>query len=135
MKVKGINGRDYTISLLKYMVHNDSGFGKSQYHNRARTLLEDTFKSYMVLEEVKIPGTGRLALYIDFLIPNLNIAVEVHGRQHYEYVPFFHKTKAGFVDSMRRDALKREWCELNDIELVELKYSEPEKWRDQIEQR
>ena len=75
-------------------------------------------------------------LYLDFLIPNVKIGVEVHGRQHYEYIPFFHKSKAGFLQAQSRDRTKAEWCEKTQIELIVLKYSDTEdKWREQIERR
>ena len=62
--------------------------------------------------------------------------VEVHGRQHYEYVPFFHVNKLGFVKSKLRDSDKREWCEINDIEFVELPYNmTDDEWREKIELR
>ena len=45
------------------------------------------------------------------------MAIEVHGQQHYEYSPFFHKTKAGFYQSLKRDEIKTEWCKLNNFNL------------------
>ena len=75
-------------------------------------------------------------LYLDFFIPNLMLAVEVHGRQHYEYVPFFHKTKAGYLKARARDEDKKEWCELNNINLIALNYLEDENsWRKSLEKR
>ena len=100
-------------------------------------MLDIIFKGYSILEEVKLPGSRdparRSVLFLDFFIPDIKFAVEVHGRQHYEYVPFFHKTKAGFYQSKRRDVIKKDWCELNEIELVTLNYAEPESWKEQIE--
>jgi hypothetical protein len=64
------------------------------------------------------------------------LGIEVHGRQHYEFCKFFHKTMAGFLQSNKRDFIKEDWCELNDIELIVLKYSDSiEDWRNQIDSR
>ena len=61
------------------------------------------------------------------------IAVEVHGRQHYEHIPFFHKTKRDFLLARARDEDKQDWCELNNIELIVLKYSgSDDEWRTAI---
>ena len=140
MKVKGLNGRDYNLSLNKYKVYKDDLKKKSKYHVRARNVLSELFSGYNVLEEVKLPGSTashrRSVLYLDFFIPNLMIAVEVHGRQHYEFVPYFHKSKVGFLKSLARDEDKKDWCELNNIKLIVLSYLDTdEDWRESLAKR
>lgn len=140
MKVLGLNGREYNINLNKYIVKNNDKTVKSKYHITARELLSKMFKGYTVLEEVKLPGSRcpskKSTLFLDFFIPNLSLGIEVHGQQHYEFVQFFHKTKAGFLTSLKRDFIKEDWCNLNQIELIVLKYSDSvEDWRKQIDSR
>lgn len=137
MKVKGINGKEYTWNLTKYDIFYDDARKRSKYHIRARNLLREIFHSYRILEEVKLPGSTALnrksVLYLDFYIPSIKMAVEVHGEQHYEYCPFFHKSKADFLKSKARDEDKIEWCELNEIQIVTLKFSESDhEWRERI---
>lgn len=137
MKVRGINGKEYVWNLSDYDVFYDDTRKRSKYHLRARNLLKEIYHSYRILEEVKLPGSTALnrksVLYLDFYIPNLNKAFEVHGEQHYSYNPFFHKSKADFLKSKARDEDKIEWCNLNDIEIIILKYSESEdEWRQSI---
>ncbi len=48
--------------------------------------------------------------------------VEVQGKQHKEFTPFFHETEAAFKDSKVRDIKKRDWCETNQFTLIELPY-------------
>lgn len=96
------------------------------------------FSGYSVYEEVKLPGTVNPAkksvLYLDFYVPNGTMGVEVHGEQHFKYVPYFHKSRAGFAMAKKRDLDKKEWCRINDITLVELRWDEdPEYWREKIE--
>ena len=134
MKVVGLNGRSYNININKFVVQGSKSPNKSQYHLKARKLLREMYP-YVIMEEVSLPGVSGLALYMDFLVPSLMMGVEVHGRQHYEFVPHFHKNKSSYLQSRRRDAEKKQWCEHNDIVLVELKYSDDEEtWRQQIEQ-
>ena len=71
----------------------------------------------MVFEEFPVAGTR---LRFDFYNANKQIAVEVHGRQHVKFVPFFHKRRSGFVSQLRRDQQKVDFCELNKIRLVEI---------------
>jgi len=135
MKVIGLNGREYNLDLKKYLSNNRRKV--SNYHAQARELIHDLFRGYSILEEVKLPGSRNAAkksvLFLDFLIPNAKIGVEVQGKQHYEFVPFFHKNKAGFFEARARDITKAEWCDINDISLIKLKYDEPDNWRNQLE--
>lgn len=137
MKVIGVNGKQYVWNLTGYDVFNDDSRKRSKYHLRARNLLKEIYNSYRILEEVKLPGSTELhrksVLYLDFYIPTINLGIEVHGQQHYEYSPFFHKSKADFLKSKARDEDKIEWCKLNNIKLITLKYSETEdEWRQRI---
>jgi hypothetical protein len=137
LKVLGLNGREYVWNLSKYDVLKNDKRKRSRHHIRARKLLSDLYSSYRILEEVKLPGSTALhrrsVLYLDFYIPNIRKAFEVHGRQHYEFTPFFHKSKAEFLKAKARDEDKIDWCILNNIELTVLKYSDNnDEWRTSI---
>ena len=139
MKIKGINGKEYTWNLSKYNVFNDNKRPRSKYHLRARNLLKEIFHSYRILEEVKLPGSTatyrRGVLYLDFYIPQIKKAFEVHGQQHYEFIPFFHKSTSDFILAKGKDQDKIDWCQINGINITILKYSDTdEEWRHQIEQ-
>ena len=134
MKAIGFNGREYVWNLTKYDVYHDDTKKRSKYHLAARKILHEIYSSYRILEEVKLPGSTspnkRSVLYLDFFIPNIKRGFEVHGQQHYEYTPFFHKNKADFLKAKARDEDKADWCELNNIELTVLKYSETDdEWK------
>lgn len=135
MKVIGLNDKEYNLNLNNYISQR---IQCSYYHKLARELLCDMFKGYNIYEEVKLPGTVNPAkksvLHIDFLIPNAKLGIEVHGEQHFKYIPYFHKTKEGFLRSKARDRAKAEWCAINNISLVELRWDESvEHWRNKIE--
>lgn len=136
MKVKGLNGREYNWNLQNYTVLDDSKRPRSKYHKLARSLIREIFGSFVILEEPSMPGSGQKMLYLDFFIPNLNLAVEVHGEQHYNFIPFFHGNQRGFLQAQFRDNQKQEWCEKNNIDLIVLKYSDSEEqWREQLVKR
>jgi hypothetical protein len=67
------------------------------------------------------PESGR-RLELDCYLPNLRLAVEYNGKQHYEFPNVFHKTEADFIDQIYRDNLKKSLCEQNDILLVVVPY-------------
>lgn len=55
---------------------------------------------------------------IDLYNDELKLGIEFNGRQHYEFVPHFHKNKQSFQDQILRDALKERKCKENGIRLI-----------------
>ena len=45
---------------------------------------------------------------IDFYLPEYRLLIEFHGRQHYEYIPFFHDGDYTFEDQKTRDEMVRD---------------------------
>ena len=73
-------------------------------------------------EQEKYLRIENLNVYVDFMIGD--IIIEYNGKQHYEYTPFFHKSKLDFLKQQYRDNKLREYCKLNNIKLVEIKYDQ-----------
>lgn len=105
---------------------------KSSLHKLAKELLKEKYPTIRILEEVTIPIRKRKSQYLDFYIPIKNMAVEVHGEQHFAMSSMFHKTKADFIKQKRNDREKAEWCDLNGISLIVLRYDEKDKWKELI---
>lgn len=97
---------------------------KSSYHLLARNLITDSFPTLQLLEEVPIPLRKSETLYLDFYLPLIRKAIEVHGEQHYKFVPFYHNSKINFLKAQKRDNEKREWCEKNGIQHIVLPYNQ-----------
>lgn len=57
-------------------------------------------------------------LFFDFFIKSLNICIECQGRQHFQFVKHFHSDIQTFYDQKRRDTLKVDYCNSNDLTLV-----------------
>ena len=105
----------------------------SQLHSKARQILYNKFNNTLVLEEVAIYPQWRTILYLDFYIPLLNLAIEVNGEQHYKFIQQFHRSKINFFHSRRRDIVKKEWCDTNNITLITLNYNESEQeWENKL---
>ena len=66
---------------------------------------------------------GDYNLELDCYDDELRLAIEYNGRQHYDYIPFFHKNKEAFYNQKYRDELKRRMCKDNNIILIEVPYT------------
>ena len=129
MQVKTLDGQIQNWQLTGLSAHAKME-NKSEPHLRARELLKSCYPTLQILEEVPIPLKRSETLYIDFYIPMLKRAIEVHGEQHYKFVQFYHHNQLGFIRSQKRDREKIEWCAINNIKYVELPYHENEEnWR------
>lgn len=60
----------------------------------------------------------------DFFLPKYNLAIEYNGKQHYYFIPFFHKTQKGFKEYQDRDNKKYQYCKKNKINLLIISYKE-----------
>lgn len=62
-------------------------------------------------------------LELDGYCPELNLAFEYNGAQHYMYVPFFHdQDETNFIRQKERDQFKRAKLRELGIDLVEIPY-------------
>ena len=69
-----------------------------------------------------------------FFIPNRNLIIEVHGEQHFKFNSFHYTSKLSFFKAKARDRDKKEWCDLNDITIIEFNFNEDvDDWRRKIE--
>lgn len=63
----------------------------------------------------------KMPLYFDFYLPEQNIAIEFQGPQHFKAIDFFGGQKA-FEDQKIRDQIKRDWCKVNNVRLIEVEF-------------
>lgn len=66
--------------------------------------------------------TGR-NLELDLYNPELKLCVEVNGKQHYQYIPYFHTSKDAFYNQRYRDEMKKTKCRENGINYLEIPYN------------
>lgn len=132
MQIKTLDGFIQNWQLTGHYSHAKLG-NKSSLHLLARKLITQQYPTLQLLEEVPIPVKKSDNYFLDFYLPILKTAVEVHGEQHYKFVGFYHSSKLGFLKSQKRDREKKEWCEINNIKYIELPYNESEnEWSERI---
>ncbi len=133
MKVKSLDGKIYDLGLTGYLVNSDETKPRSDLHIQARQIIKDRFPLFMILEEVLIQVRQNSSLYLDFFIPQTKLCIEVNGRQHFEFIPHFHKNIFGFKMHEKRDREKKLWLDLNGISLIEFNYNEDvELWKNKL---
>lgn len=67
-------------------------------------------------------GLGNGLLSYDFYLPNYNLLIEYQGEQHEKYIKGFHKSKKDFEKQVEHDRRKREYAQINNINLLEIWY-------------
>lgn len=130
MQIKSLDGFIQNWQLTGHYSHANL-LHKSSLHIEARQVIKDSYPTLQLLEEVPIPLRKNETLYLDFYLPLKKICIEVHGEQHYKFVPFYHSNQLNYLKSQKRDREKKEWCEINGIKYIVLPYDQKiETWRD-----
>lgn len=129
MRIIGLDKKQYELNLGGHTPKESDIANRSKGHLLARKLLQELFPADRLLEELYLLGSN--GLYADFYLPFRKLMVEVHGRQHFEFVPHFHKDKWNWYASKKRDMNKAEWCQLNNISLLVLRDDQTDGWREQ----
>lgn len=71
---------------------------------------------------LKNPETG-VNLELDCYNDELKLAVEYNGKQHYKWPNFTGQTHEQFINQLRRDKLKLELCDLNNVYLITVPFT------------
>jgi hypothetical protein len=128
MKVKDLKGNISTWKLLGYTIDQQTP-AKSTYHGHCRQIIKELYPNIVILEEVPVHVLIGKVLYIDMYLPFYQKCVEIHGEQHYKFIPFFHGTVQNFLRQKQNDKLKEEWCEINGITYIGLPFNRMDEWK------
>lgn len=96
-----------------------------KYERQCRRIFENIFKKPFpsVRPQFLKRNTSGKCLELDGWNPDLNLAFEYNGVQHYKYTPKFHKNMNDFNEQVKRDNEKRQLCKLNNITLIEIPHN------------
>ena len=122
MKFKTLTGGVRSVSNAKKYIINWKGKSRSKLQFSVKKFLEQYWLHDIVFEEFPMAGTK---LSFDIFNANKSIAIEVQGQQHVKYTPFFHGgNKINYIDQLRRDKQKSDFCKANSIKLIEIYYND-----------
>ena len=127
MQVVDLDGNINKWQLIGNIAHGTQQ-NKSSLHLKARDLIKHCFPTLQILEEVPVCVRKNETLYLDFYLPLPKKCIEVHVEQHYKFNRFFHHTTLGFIRHKKRDQAKKDWCELNNIDYIELPFDQIDTW-------
>jgi len=123
MRLYNIQGRLQARKVSKYLIKwNKKSRSKIQF--KVKQFLKPYWENQIVYEEFPVYGSR---MTVDIVNATKKVAIEVQGRQHKEFNKFFHKTRGNYLESIKRDYIKREWLEKNDFVLIEVEEEEIKK--------
>lgn len=117
MKFKTIYGKEKTLKNSRQYLIDWRKKTRSKFQDEVKKFLYPYWKNDVVFEELRLVETR---LTFDFFNANKKIAIEVQGQQHTKFVPFFHGSRAKFLQQLKRDSKKYDFCEINGFKLVEI---------------
>jgi len=118
MRVKKLNSdKECLLSAKKYGI-DWLNSGASKLEIKFRDLIYPFWKNSIILYQARIPGS---LLRLDFLNANKRLCVEINGAQHDEFNKHFHhNSRMNYLASIKRDVIKENWLQANNINLIEL---------------
>jgi len=117
MKFKTLYGKEKTLKHSSKYLINWKTKTRSKFQDEVKRFLCPFWDADVVFEELRLVDTR---LTFDFYNANKKVAIEVQGRQHTSFVPFFHGNRQQFLQQLKRDTKKLEFCQVNGIKLVEI---------------
>jgi hypothetical protein len=147
-KAKSIHNNKYDYSLVEYVNSNvkinilcpkhgvfSQKLNDHLYGNGCpicrESIGEKKIRTYLLDNKINFLPQHRFkdckyknTLPFDFYLPEHNICIEYNGVQHYEYRKFFHRTKNALSIQQLKDNIKKQYCDINGISLLIIKYDE-----------
>jgi hypothetical protein len=147
LKAKLIHGDTYNYSNTLYIKNNEYLTINCLIHGEFKQLAqshlngsgcpickeskgEREIRKYLTVNQIKYIRQHKFIdcrdirpLPFDFYLPDNNICIEYHGIQHYEPVKYFGGDER-FIIQQKRDNIKKEYCQNNNIRLIIIKFNE-----------
>lgn len=111
--------------------NNGSRYTEVEFHNneiKLTKIIEDVYgqkNTVTSYHPIWAESRKKVLLEYDVYIKNKNVLIEYNGRQHYEYVSFFHKTKKQYKQQRSRDTRKKRLAKKQGVQLIVFKFDEP----------
>lgn len=116
MKLLDVFGRTKSVSLKKYRIDWDKA-SKSKFQFNIKQFFKKYWEYDNCVEEFPVLGTK---LNCDLINFDKMFAVEADGNFHNTFSKFHHKTRIGFLNSLKRDQKKDEWLKSNGLFVIRI---------------
>jgi hypothetical protein len=116
VKLKDVFSRTKSVSLKKYRIDWDKE-SKSKFQFNIKQFFKQYWKYDNCVEEFPVLGTK---LNCDLINFDKMLAVEADGNFHNTFSKFHHKTRIGFLNSLKRDQKKDEWLQNNGFFIIRI---------------
>ena len=117
MRLYNIRGKLQSKSVTKYLIDWEKK-SRSKLQFNTKQFFKQYWENHIVYEEFPVFGSR---MKVDMVNVTKKIAVEVNGEQHDNFNKFFHgNSRSKYLQSIKRDAEKRQWLELNDFIIIEI---------------
>ncbi|MFX4226402.1 MAG: hypothetical protein ACFHHU_00960 [Porticoccaceae bacterium] len=117
MHDRGIDSRTAQAEVMHVL-----GLSRWRRESELYGIVRDLFSDYQVFREASPEWLGRMR--IDIYVPDLGLAVEHQGEQHYRPITVFGGEDA-HSKVVERDRLKRQLCARNNVEVVDFRFDAP----------
>ena len=111
------------------IIHGRTGCPRcNKKESKGVQLISKILDNYGILyEKEKRMGDSLQRFDFYFEIKSNKIVIEYNGLQHYKYIPHFHNhDEENFIIQQNRDNKKKQYCQENNIILLEIPYSDNE---------
>ena len=120
----GSIGKEVTNDVWCPECHLKEFYREDMVAKTVEDIYPNKFRRPMRPNWLRNPKTG-WPLELDFYSKSLKIAIEVNGRQHYEYSPPFHKTEKDLKYTKWKDEFKARKCKEMGVFLIIIPYTIP----------
>jgi hypothetical protein len=101
----------------------------SKLHKEVFAVLTEALPNYTIHQEYCIravlpDNAGEVPLFFDMYIPDMSIAIECQGVQHFKPNSLFFNGRKSFRHMQGNDRMKKEWCEDNRVVMIEIFHSD-----------
>ena len=133
MKIRDLDGNIYKWKVEGSVVRFNDQRPRSQLHLTARSLIKEIYPTLQICEEVAVQIKLNQKVFLDFYINTIKTVIEVHGSQHYKFNSLYHSCAQDFLNQKKRDIDLQDWCNLNNLNYIELPFNEDkEQWQNKL---
>jgi hypothetical protein len=124
------NGVKYENPMLETSLERSKPIIKNPLKREkfVKQVIENIFdKEFVKIRPKWLVNEAGNQMELDLYNKDHNLAIEIHGEQHYNYVPYFHESEDIFKQRQNDDLVKEQLCKSNEVNLIVVPYTVEDK--------